>query len=187
MDILIVFFLILVALLLISMCNVNVKFVYNSEAKYRYSIELRFLFFKFKFRLGRKSSRRNKRKVEKTNASNKYFNAVKKIYYSKFVEDETNGKSSFLRKFLRTKNIIIKNIELFCIVSGDEASDIGRNYSCLSIAVCNIYNALQKIFDIKKSRIYIYPDFVNNKFEAYFLVDLKMRLINVVTFLIYAF
>ena len=45
--------------------------------------------------------------------------------------------------------------------------------------VYSFYNLLKKIFDVKNSRIYLYPDFVNYKEHKKFNIEINFSFMNV--------
>ena len=180
MKICLILLLIILVLLLLP---IKINFIYDDNLRLKYEIVFRFLFFKIKSssnssKINEKNKSKKNNKVDVKNqkailskkSKNKknFKNSIKEKFSNKSLSEKISfvkkayellGKT--LKKVLKT--IKINNIEFIYVVSGEDAADIGIKYGRANMLVYSFYNLLKKIFDVKNSRIYLYPDFVNYK------------------------
>lgn len=179
---LIIFFSIIFIVSLILFLPMGMCFFYNSESDQKYDIFIKVLFFKIKINSNNQDNQETKSKKNKKNKFKHIKNDIDKNSKNKTSNsednDEDNNKNKDIRYYYNlireiydilspvTKKLLscfkIKNIDFYHIVSGDDAAQIGIEYGKLNIAIYNIYNIVDEVFDIKKSKIFIYPDFVND-------------------------
>lgn len=160
---------------------------YNNSVTPLVNLKLRILFFNFD--INNKSNKKNTKQVNSSeNNSTKATNNINKII-NKFKRMELDECYLLIKKVFNTltlcikkllKHIIVENIYFYSIVSGNNAAQIGIKYGKYNMIVYNIYAVLNKIFYIKNTQIYIYPNFVNNKHKTCFNVKLKFRLIMII-------
>lgn len=204
---LIVFLSIVILLLFILILPLEINFIYNSEEEEKIKLNLEILFFKFNFihktkqnkikKERSKNKKKEKRKKEKNIKNlnknenininedkekkekkniNDYYILIKQLY---------NISSPIIKKLF--SHINVKNIEIYYIISGEDSAEIGIKYGRINIIIYNIYNILKQLLNIKKSKIYIYPDFVNNKTKTCFKLNIRFVLLNILLILLFLF
>lgn len=196
MKICLILLLIILVLLLLP---IKINFIYDDNLRLKYEIVFRFLFFKIKSssnssKINEKNKSKKNNKVDVKNqkailskkSKNKknFKNSIKEKFSNKSLSEKISfvkkayellGKT--LKKVLKT--IKINNIEFIYVVSGEDAADIGIKYGRANMLVYSFYNLLKKIFDVKNSRIYLYPDFVNYKEHKKFNIEINFSFMNV--------
>lgn len=186
-------------ILVLLLAPIKINFFYDDKLNLKYKIVFRFLFFKFQsnsnlFNIKEKNNSSQNSKIniknKKTDSSRKSKN---KKNFKDSIKERLSNKSLFekisfvkkiyellgdiLKKVLKT--IKIDNIELVYVVSGEDAADIGIKYGRANILVYNFYNLLRKIFNVKNSKIYLYPDFVNYKEQKKFNIEISFNIMNI--------
>ena len=181
---LIVFLSIVILLLFILILPLEINFIYNSEEEEKIKLNLEILFFKFNFihktkqnkiKKERSKNKKKEKKKKKKNI-NDYYILIKQLY---------NISSPIIKKLF--SHINVKNIEIYYIISGEDSAEIGIKYGRINIIIYNIYNILKQLLNIKKSKIYIYPDFVNNKTKTCFKLNIRFVLLNILLILLFLF
>ena len=196
MKICLILLLIILVLLLLP---IKINFIYDDNLRLKYEIVFRFLFFKIKSSSNlskinekNKSQKNNKVDVKKAKATSSKKSKNKKNFKNsikeKFSNKSLSEKISFVKKAYELlgktlkkvlKTIKINNIEFIYVVSGEDAADIGIKYGRANMLVYSFYNLLKKIFDVKNSRIYLYPDFVNYKEHKKFNIEINFSFMNI--------
>lgn len=200
MKICLILLLIILVLLLLP---VKINFIYDDNLSLKYEIVFRFLFLKIKSssnssKISEKNKSKQNNKVDvknqkailskksknKKNFKNSFKNSIKEKFSNKSLSEkislvkkayELPGKT--VKKVLKT--IKINNIEFIYVVSGEDAADIGIKYGRANMLVYSFYNLLKKIFDVKNSRIYLYPDFVNYKEYKKLNIEINFNVMNI--------
>lgn len=196
MKICLILLLIILVLLLLP---IKINFIYDDNLRLKYEMVFRFLFFKIKSssnssKINEKNKSKKNNKVDvknqkailskKLKTKKNFKNSIKEKFSNKSLSEKISlAKKAYellgktLKKVLKT--IKINNIEFIYVVSGEDAADIGIKYGRANMLVYSFYNLLKKIFDVKNSRIYLYPDFVNYKEHKKFNIEINFSFMNV--------
>lgn len=186
-------------ILVLLLAPIKINFFYDDKLNFKYKIVFRFLFFKLQSssNLFNIKEKNNSHKNSKINIKNKKTDSSRKSKNKKnfkdSIKERLNNKSlsekmSFVKEIYELlgdifkkvlKTIKIDNIELVYVVSGEDAADIGIKYGRANILVYNFYNLLRKIFNVKNSKIYLYPDFVNYKKQKKFNIEISFNIMNI--------
>ncbi|MBP0979390.1 MAG: DUF2953 domain-containing protein [Oscillospiraceae bacterium] len=177
MKILLSIFLFIICLLFfILFLPVKINFFYDSKLKSKYNIFVKILFLKINLNLNKQDKYQDKviDKPDKNLENNKDDDLEKSIsYYYNLIKQVYDIISPAVKKLLFYFKI--KNIEFCHIVCGTDAATIGIKYGKINFAVYNIYNIINEVFNIKKSKIFIYPDFVDNNKKSQTQITIKIE------------
>lgn len=188
----IVLWLFLIIFVLPLFLPLKIEVTYDNTVPRFVILKLQVLFFKFKINksLNKKNTKplnsnkkRNNKKI--TNNKNKIINQFKNMEWNEYyllIQKITSVLTEGIKKLLN--HIVIENIYLYSIITGNEAAEIGIKYGKYNILVYNIYAILNKIFYIKNANIYLYPNFVNSESKTYFNIRLKFKPIIIIAILL---
>lgn len=170
----------LLSLIIFIFIPIRISVFYDSVLIPKYNIVINAMFFKFPIKTNKKNkSKKNKLKEYINNFSylkTKLISDKQNIDYFDLIKETYNILSPITKKLL--KHFKITNIEYYYILRDDDAAKIGIKYGKLNIYIYNIYNIIHSIFNIKKSKIFIYPDFINNSdSQTKTIIEVKFSLI----------
>lgn len=145
-----------VFLFLLFCCPVKVEISLGTGEKFKYKII--YFFIVYNSEKKKEKNKKKKSEKEKEKSENK---KEKNSTDFKEVLNIIKSLSEDLFKF--ASKIYISDFDLFISVASDDAAETAVNYGRYNAAVHTVLSAVKNIFEIKKQKIFIVPDFKGDK------------------------
>lgn len=176
-----VLFVLLIALLLILFVPINLVIEYNGKLK----IKMKFMGIPLSipsFNINNTKNNKNK-KIKKSN---------KKKHSPKNIWNTAKKIGIILKAAKKTipcvaKKIKIHSLKLILYVGDKDAAAAAVKYGQANAAIYPILSALDNISPPKKSSVKIIPDFLSEKVNADFKIDIKSSIFNLLALIILIF